>query len=1187
MTQATQTPATTSAKTSAPSLDDRYTKTTGTVFLSGNQALVRLPIQQRMLDQAAGIKTGGYVSGYRGSPLGRYDMEMWAAAKYLDPLNIKFQSGVNEDMAATAIWGTQNVGLIPGAKVEGVFGLWYGKGPGVDRCGDVFKHANLAGTSPKGGVLVLAGDDHGAKSSTTAHQSEPALMAAGMPILAPSNVQEILDYGIHGIAMSRFTGCWVSLKLVTDVVESSSTIDVDPNRFKTVTPPVPPIPGGVHLRIADRPQMQEPRLIAAKLPLSVAYARANGLNRITHDAPNAKVGIVTSGKSYADTLQALHELGLSPDVCKAAGIRILKLGMTFPLDPEAVIKFADGLQAILVIEEKRPLIEQQMKAALYEAAMANPPKIIGKPALPAFGELAPNIIAHAIAKLLGKDDMAQAIPLPPPPKFDAQGQLVLGPMRMPTFCSGCPHNSSTKLPDGSRALAGIGCHTIAMLSNPRTMTVSHMGGEGMLWAGQAPFTDEKHVFANMGDGTYFHSGLLAIRAAVASKVNITYKLLVNGFVSMTGGQPVDGEITVPMLVQQLKAEGVKHIVVTTEDLERVQALNLPSDVPVYHRRELDRVQRELREMSGCTVLIHDQACATERRRLRKRGKWADPKVRTFIHPEICEGCGDCGTKSGCLSIEPLETPLGRKRRINQSSCNKDYSCVEGFCPSFVTVHGAEAKKPVVVKRAQPAIDEASLPLPDTRLQRESFGVLITGIGGTGVVTVGAVTSMAAYLDGLACTTLDITGLAQKYGAVMTHMRIAKDTALLTSARLAMGEADVVVGCDLLVTAGDESLSRLRPGSARLVINSEEVPTTDFSRNPDWDFDVATLKGRLTAMAGDRFEMIEATQLAKDLLGDAVFANMLMLGVAWQRGMIPVSLASLKRAIELNGVQIGKNQEAITLGRLCAADPAKAKALHDAAKPAQVITLPVIESVDAIVRDRVARLTNYQNAALAQTYSERIAKLKAAADRAGAAAATGRPEQGMAPSGGSAAHEVASVGAALNAVVKNAARQYFRLLADKDEYEVGRLYSDPAFRQMLAAEFDGELDVHWHLGGGPFSKKDPSTGIPIKSEKTFAMPFMLSMLGKLRGIRGTWMDPFKNSEERKLANQLRAQYEADLDSIVQQLNASNVQSMTRLAGWPVHVRGYGHVRAGNATKALAEREAILKPAPVDAPAKQVA
>lgn len=1136
--------------TNVPLLEDRYTKTSGRVFLSGNQALVRLPIQQRLVDSAAGMNTGGFISGYRGSPLGRYDMELWAAAKHLEHLNIKFQPGVNEDLAATAVWGTQNVGLLPGATVEGVFGLWYGKGPGVDRSGDVFKHANLAGTNPKGGVLVLAGDDHGAKSSTTAHQSEPALMAAGIPVLAPSNVQDIIDFGLHGIAMSRFTGCWVSLKLVTDVVESSATVDISLDRVIPVLPPVPSIPGGVSLRLHDKPQMQEARLYGAKIPLAVAYARANGLNRIVRDAPGARIGIAAAGKSYADAMQALNELGLDKASCQQIGIRILKIGLVFPLDPEAVVKFADGLDTILVVEEKRPLIETQIKTTLVDAGISKMPKIIGKPALPAVGELAPNIIAHVIAKLLSKEELAAKIPLPPPTKFGPDGRPILGPMRLPSFCSGCPHNTSTKLPDGSRALAGIGCHTIAALNSPHnTMTVSHMGGEGVLWTGQAPFTDEKHVFANMGDGTYFHSGLLAIRQAVASKVNITYKLLYNGFVSMTGGQPVDGELTLAQTILQLQAEGVRHIVVTTEDVERVRAQNLPASVPVHDRRELDRLQRELREMPGTTVLIHDQACATERRRLRKRGKWADPAVRTFIHPEICEGCGDCGTKSGCLSIEPLETPLGRKRRINQSSCNKDFSCVDGFCPSFVTVHGAQPKKvAVTVRNEQAQLDEASLPIPTPEMDWDSIGILVTGIGGTGVVTIGAIVSMAAHLDGLAVSTLDVTGLAQKYGAVMTHMRIAHDATLLTSARLAMGEADVVVGCDLLVTAGDEALSRLRPGTARLVINSAEVPTSEFARNPDWTMNIPELMERLNVVASDRFELVDAVTVGTRLLGDAVFANMLMLGVAWQRGLIPVSLSSLKTAIELNGIQIQRNVQALNLGRLWAVETGRVKKMMEDAKPAQVIALPVIESLAAIVRDRAQRLTDYQNAKLARRYQERVARVEQAATKVG-------------------------IG---DALAKQVARQYHRLLAHKDEYEVGRVYSDPAFKQRLAQEFDGDLKVHFHLGGGPFSRKDPRTGIPVKTEKVFAVPQMMWLLGRLRVIRGTWLDPFRRSEERRLADRLLMQYEADVDYIERMLSVANANDMLRLAGWPALVRGYGYVRAASADKALAARDTDINP-----------
>ena len=1136
----------TTAAGTAPALDDRYTKTEGLVLLGGNQALVRLPIQQRLKDQAAGLNTGGFISGYRGSPLGRYDMDLWSAAKHLKPLNIQFQPGVNEDLAATAVWGTQNVGLLPGAQVDGVFGLWYGKGPGVDRSLDAFKHANLAGTSPKGGVLALAGDDHGAKSSTTAHQSEQALMACGMPILYPANVQDILDYGLHGIAMSRFSGCWVALKLVTDVVESAATVDISLGRIQPVLPPLPAIPGGVSLRIGDMAPMQEARLYGAKLPLAVAYARANGLNAITRDSTQARIGIVSAGKAYADTLQALQEMGLDAAACEQQGIRVLKLGLVFPLDPEAVVGFAHGLDTILVVEEKRAFIETQLKSVLVDAGVKIP-KIVGKPALPSVGELAPNIVAHALAKVLGQAELAAHIPLPPPMQFSPEGKPILGPMRLPGFCSGCPHNTSTQLPQGSRALAGIGCHTMAMLTRSDTMTVSHMGGEGVLWTGQAPFTSEKHVFANMGDGTYFHSGFLAIRQAVASKVNITYKLLLNGFVSMTGGQPVDGELGLVQTIRQLQSEGVRHIVVTTEDVERVKALGVPPEVAVYDRDELDRVQRELREMPGTTVLIHDQACATERRRQRKRGKWADPVVRTYIHPEVCEGCGDCGTQSSCLSIEPLETPLGRKRKINQSSCNKDFSCVKGFCPSFVTVHGATPKKAQApAGRNRTAIDDGALPLPQTALQRAVTGILVTGIGGTGVVTIGAIVSMAAYLEGLAVSTLDITGLAQKYGAVMTHMRISRDAGLLSSARLAMGEADVVVGCDLLVTAGDEALSRLRPHSARLVVNSAQIPTSEFARNPDWAMDSSALQARLQAKAEGRFELLDAATLASALLGDAVFANMLMLGLAWQRGLIPVSLAHLKQAIALNGVQVQANLDAFSWGRLVAVDAARVHAAAADAAPVQTVALPISDNLGSLVRDRMERLARYQNEALALHYQQRIQSLEQAASQAG-------------------------VG---DALVKQAARQYFRLLADKDEYEVARLYSDPAFMEQLHQAFDGELKLHFHLGGGPFARKDARTGAARKTERVFAMPLLLSLVSQLRGLRGSWLDPFRHSPERQLARRLLAQYEADLGHIASALHAGNATQLTRLAGWPAQVRGYGHVRAANADKALAARQDLL-------------
>jgi indolepyruvate ferredoxin oxidoreductase len=840
----------------------------------------------------------------------------------------------------------------------------------------------------------------------------------------------------------------------------------------------------------------------------------------------------------------MAELGLSQAACEAAGVRLLKIGMVWPLEPEIIKTFAQGLQAILVVEEKRALIEDQIKAILYDAGISPAPKIIGKSALPGMGELSPNIAAHAIAKVFGKPEMAAHIPLPTALKFGPDGRPILGPMRMPSFCSGCPHSTSTKLPEGSRALAGIGCHGMALLTSPHnTMTISHMGGEGVMWVGQAPFTKEAHVFANMGDGTYFHSGFMAIRQAVAAKANMTYKLLVNGFVSMTGGQPIDGELSVPQIIRSLQAEGVSEVVIVTDDVERVKLQDIPAGIAVLPREQLDAVQRRLRTQGGTSVLIYDQPCATERRRLRKRGKWADPNVRTYIAPEVCEGCGDCGDASGCLSIEPLETPLGRKRKINQSSCNKDLSCVNGFCPSFVTIEGATPRRSKGKAQQTPAaLINETLPQPERAPLDRPVGILFTGIGGTGVVTVGAIVSMAAHLDGLAVSTLDVTGLAQKYGAVMTHMRIATDAAQLYSARLAMGEADVVVGCDLLATAGDEALSRLRPDTARLVINAEEVPTFEFSKNPDWNLNVAELKARLDAKAPGRVEMVDASELARQLLGDAVLANMMLLGFAWQKGWVPVGWAALVRAVELNGVARESNLAALQWGRLLVIDPQRVQAnrvttqAKASAQSVELVAGPVAE----LLADRRQRLVNYQNAALADAYAQRLQPLASAPD----------------------------------AVQREAATQYFRLVADKDEFEVARLYTDPAFLAGVNQAFEGELKISFHLGGGPFSKTDPTTGKPLKTKVGPWMQTAFKLLAGLRGLRGGLLDPFRHSPERVLASKLRALYEQDLERARALVGEGRADAAAQLLAWPRSVRGYGHVRERNAAAALKQRDTLL-------------
>ncbi|WP_245587332.1 indolepyruvate ferredoxin oxidoreductase family protein [Comamonas composti] len=1137
------------------SLDDKYEIQEGWTFMSGTQALVRLPMQQRLMDQAAGRNTAGFISGYRGSPLGRYDMELWRNAQRLKQHHIHFQPGVNEDLAATAVWGSQHVGALAGSRYEGVFSIWYGKTPGVDRSADVLRHANAAGTSAWGGALALCGDDHGAKSSTQAAQSDQILIATGIPVLYPANVQDILDFGLHGLAMSRHAGCWVGLKLVTDVVESTASVQVGTQR-PAITLPAP-LPGqpadGLGIRRFDSPLLQEVRLFEHKLHAALEYARANGLNRVLIDSPAPRLGIVAAGKAYADLRQALLELGLDEAAASARGIRLLKIGMVWPLDPHAIEDFAQGLETVLVIEEKRSVLEAQIKSILFDSAQAARPRVVGKyhgtsewartrgqPGLPSTGELSPPAIAALIAGLLGLDEGCAARP------GTAQAGGAPGPVRMPNFCSGCPHNTSTRVPEGSRALAGIGCHAIASLQRPETTgSICHMGGEGVMWVGQAPFTEEKHVFANLGDGTYFHSGFLAIRQAVAAKACITYKLLVNGFVSMTGGQPVDGELSVPQIAAELLAEGVGRIVVVADDPGRYEGVQLPAGVQLEQRRELERVQRELREFPAVSVLIYDQMCATERRRLRKRGKLPDPDKRSFINSAVCEGCGDCGTQSNCMSIEPAMTELGRKRRINQSSCNKDFSCVEGFCPSFVTVHGGAPRRGQA--RELPEATTADLPEPAlaTLDAARPYGVLITGIGGTGVVTIGAILGTAAHLDGKAASTLDVTGLAQKYGAVMSHVRIGLHPEQLQSTRLASGEADLLVGCDLVVSAGDEALSRLRPGRARVVVDTGLTPTSEFTRNPDWQLDPEALQQRIRAVAGEHMQTVAASRLARELMGDTIAANMFLLGFAWQRGWLPVARQAIEQAITLNGVSVDFNLQSFFWGRRAAHDLQDVQARL---KPAAVIQFqPRLQRLDDIVADRSARLTAWQNAAYAQRYAHLVQRV------AEAEKALGQGER----------------------LAQAVARYYYKLLAYKDEFEVARLYSTPEFRAELEQAFEGDYRLHFHLGAWPFAGKDPVTGLPRKRELGPWTWKALRMLARLRGLRGTLLDPFRHNAERRLALALIADYEQDLERVLAALDARHLATAIEIAQWPEQVRGFGHVREASVEKTRSLRAELAQ------------
>ena len=1143
-------------------LDDKYELASGRVYLTGAQAFVRLLILQHQRDQLAGLNTGGFVSGYRGSPLGALDQSLWKAKKFLDRASIKFQPGLNEDLAATSIWGTQQLNLHKDAKVDGVFAMWYGKGPGVDRCGDVFKHANMAGTSKHGGVLVLAGDDHAAKSSTVPHQSDHQFSAAMMPVLYPSSVQEILDLGLHGWAMSRFSGCWVGFKCVADTVESSSSVDIDPSRLKIVMPddfPFPP--DGVSIRWPDGFLDTEARMQDYKIYAALHYCRVNQLNRIVIDSPKPRLGIATSGKSYQDVRQALEDLGITETDAAEMGLRVFKIAMPWPLEPEGVRQFAEGLDEILVVEEKRQIVEYQLKEQLYNWRDDVRPRVVGKfdekgewvrPhgdwLLPAAGELTPAMIARVIAKRIERLDLhprrmeqlrARVDWINAKEKALAKPRIEL--VRQPYFCSGCPHNTSTKLPEGSRATAGIGCHVMAIWMDRNTSEFTHMGGEGVPWIGQAPFTDEKHIFANLGDGTYYHSGILAIRAAIAADVNITYKILYNDAVAMTGGQPIDGPLTPADIARQVAAEGVKRVIVVSDEPDKYPSGYFNSDIRIHHRDEMDAVQRELREIPGVTVLLYDQTCAAEKRRRRKRGKFPDPAKRVVINELVCEGCGDCGVQSNCVSVAPVETEFGRKRTIDQSSCNKDYSCLKGFCPSFVTVEGGMLRKP---KKAA-AADFSSLPAPTLPSAHDPYSILVTGIGGTGVVTIGALLGMAAHLESKGCSVLDMTGLAQKNGAVVSHVRIADTPDQLYATRIAAGEATLVLACDIVTAVGYEALAKMQKGVTKALVNTALVMPAQFTREPDLKFPRGSMEQEIKdAVAPGDAEFLDASRLATGLMGDSIATNLFMVGYAYQRGLIPLSEAAILKAIELNGTAIESNTASFQWGRLAAIDPAKVAAA--AIPAAQPDSQRLSESVDEMIERRQKFLTDYQDAAYTQRYTDLVAKVRAA---------EGRTMPGI------------------TELTEAVARYYFKLLAIKDEYEVARLYTDTDFTQRVAAQFEGDYTLKFHLAPPVFNKPDPLTGVPKKS--TYG-PWMLKafrVLARMRKLRGTALDIFGRTAERKMERALIGEYETIVAEILEKLSPENHATAVELASVPEHIRGYGHVKEAH-VKAAKTREAAL-------------
>jgi len=1140
----------------AVSLDDKYALDETRQLLTGTQAIIRLMLTQRACDLRAGLDTAGYVTGYRGSPIATLEAALLRARGLLEPNHIVFQPGLNEDLAATALWGSQQAELRGEGKYDGVFGVWYGKGPGVDRTGDVFRHANHAGTSRHGGVLALMGDDHTCESSTSAHQSEFAFLDAMIPVLNPAGVQEILDYGLLGFALSRFAGVWVGLKCVKDNIEATATVDGRIDRVQIAIPDdftMPP--GGLNIRLGDQALAKEARLHDYKRDAILAFARANRLDRIvTSGGRDAKVGIITCGKSYLDVRQAFDELGIDEVRANELGLRLYKVGMTWPLEPHGVLKFAQGLDLILVVEEKRSLIETQVKEQLYD--LPERPRVLGKKdenehwLFHAKGALDPSDIAIKLGERLIRAGAGDDIKAHVGELKRLQGnrpEAAEAATRIPYFCAGCPHNSSTVVPQGSRAYAGIGCHFMAHWMDRNTEGFTQMGGEGSNWIGEAPFSETPHVFQNLGDGTYIHSGSLAIRAACAAGVNMTFKILYNDAVAMTGGQSLDGGMSVSMMLNQVLAEGVKQAVVVTDEPHKYPAGFIPRGVPVYHRGDLQRVQKELREVPGVTVLLYDQTCAAEKRRRRKRGLFPDPDRRVFINPAVCEGCGDCGVKSNCVAVVPLETELGTKRAVDQSACNKDFSCLEGFCPSFVTVHGAKVGKSRAAARGDSGVAAmlASLPEPRQPAIDKPYTMLVTGVGGTGVVTISAVLGQAAHLEGKGFGAIDMTGLAQKGGAVACHMRVAKDAERIHAIRAGVAGADLVLGCDLVVTASNKVLEAIRPDHTAVVFSDYEMSTADFTRRADLKVPGAALRHAIAERAGKApVHHFDAHTAAVRLFGDSIAANVFLLGYAYQLGCVPIGAAAIEQAIELNGAAVETSRTAFRFGRLAAHDMAAVERIAGAAAgPAE----PEAQTVEDIVARRAALLVGYQDDALAERYRARVAAIAAA-------------ERSKTPGRAGLAEAVA--------------RGYHKLLAYKDEYEVARLFTDPAFEQALSGQFEARGKLEFHLAPPLLARRDRTTGEPRKMKFGRWMLPVFRLLARGKRLRGTGWDLFGYTRERRLERRMIADYEALLDELAERLSPATHATAASLASLPLEIRGFGHVKERNYGLAKNREAALL-------------
>jgi indolepyruvate ferredoxin oxidoreductase len=1119
-------------------LSDRFDLDRSPVLLSGTQALVRATLIQRARDKAAGYDTAGYVTGYRGSPLGAVDATFQGASKFLEPANVKFHPGLNEDLAATALWGSQQAELRGEGRFDGVFGLWYGKGPGVDRSGDVFRHANIAGSSRLGGVLVAMGDDHTGESSTTLHQSEMALMDAMMPILSPAGVQELLDYCITGWALSRYSGLWVGIKCMKDTVEATAVVDGRPDRVQVQLPTDFEMPeGGLNIPLYEEPFQGEDRMHDYKRFAAQAFARANNLDRRTHGEPGARIGIVSSGKSWLDVVHALDLLGIDEEAARRMGLTVYKVGLVWPLEPQRLRDWAHGLDLVIVVEEKRAVVETQLKEVLY--GTPHQPRVIGwkdeagKVLFSVKKGLDPVTIARGIGGQLTKEGCATESMRHAMSALDEASRSDNAPdaaTRTPWFCAGCPHNSSTRLPEGARAYAGIGCHYMVQWMDRSTLGYTHMGGEGANWIGEAPFSKRRHVFQNLGDGTYNHSGIQSIRAAIGAGVNITFKILYNDAVAMTGGQRHDSDLTADRIAKELLGMGVRRVVAVVDEKE-MGWVEFPAEVPVFPRADLMKAQRELQETEGVTALIYVQTCAAEKRRRRKRGKFPNPNERVYINTAVCEGCGDCGVQSNCVAILPKETPFGRKREIDQSACNKDFSCLKGFCPSFVTVDGAEPKKKAAAEFRVPALPDPAVPAIDG-----TYNVLVTGVGGTGVVTVGALISMAAHLEGKGAAEMQMAGLAQKGGAVSIHCRVAPRPEDISAVRISVGEADAVIGGDLVVTAGKKVLDLMRRGRTRVLCNAHEIVTGEFTRNAEFKLPTDTMRLTLERRVGaEAVRMIEANGLAEEMLGDSIFSNVMLMGAAWQAGMIPLSREAILKAIELNGAGVEGNKAAFEIGRWAIAEPESLE---------KYLTPPadVVETLPRKIALREESLTGYQSARYARRY-------RALVDRAMAAEKA---------AGGEGFAEAVAEG-------------YYKLMAYKDEYEVARLHVEHLERELSEA-FDGVQKIHFHMAPPILGRKD-SEGRPVKTKFGPWMFRVLKVLARLRGLRATPLDPFGYSAERRDERRAIRDYERLVDELIRGLTREKLGLAAEIARLPLKVRGFGHVKRRNA-EAVAQEEAAL-------------